>query len=97
MGCTSEDAKELARLGGLIQYTDEFQTRLEQIRSPLTPAGESYLSTTQLEDGSPSIMVDCGSVGNLTGDEPAKTTAKAASRGGRKVRMTTRDKPLNVS
>jgi hypothetical protein len=42
-------------------------------------------------------MVDCGSVGNLTGDEPAKTTATAASKGGKKARMSKRDKPLNVS
>jgi hypothetical protein len=42
-------------------------------------------------------MVDCGSVGNLAGEEPAKATAKAASRGGKQVRMTKRDKPLNVS
>ena len=57
----------------------------------------SFHSMTRLSDGRLSMLLDIGSVGNLTGELTAREIAKAAIKAGRMPSQYQRDKPLNVS
>ena len=55
-----------------------------------------YHARTHLRDGRPSLLVDCGSVGNLCGEEWARAVSKAAKKAEKTVFYTQRTKTLNV-
>ena len=57
----------------------------------------SFHSMSRLHDGRLSILLDIGSVGNLTGDATAREIAKKGLQHGKKPNQLVRDKPLNVS
>ena len=57
---------------------------------------ESYHADTRLVDGRPSILIDPGSVGNLCGDEWARSVANAAAKSGYRAEYKKRDRPLSV-
>ena len=57
----------------------------------------SFHSMTRLSDGRLSMLLDIGSVGNLTGELTARDMAKAALKAGRTPSQYQRDKLLNVS
>lgn len=52
---------------------------------------------TRLADGRPAIMVDCGSVGNLTGSVWALDHAKEALKHHRRPEQILRERPLRIS
>jgi len=52
---------------------------------------------TRLADGHPSLLIDPGSVGNLSGDAWAKGVAQAAARNGQTPSYERRPRPLRVS
>ena len=56
-----------------------------------------YHVRTQLPDGRIALLIDPGSVGNLSGDRWAKSVAQAAARNGRVPKYEKRDRPLQVS
>ena len=51
----------------------------------------------QPADGRPSLIIDPGSVGDISGDRWAKTVAQAAARSDKRPSYEKRSKPLNVS
>ena len=57
----------------------------------------AYHIRTRLADGRPGLVIDPGSVGNLCGDEWARTVAKAADEHGYHPSFEKRPRPLNVS
>ena len=57
----------------------------------------SYHTETRLVDGTMGILIDPGSVGNLTGDDWIQAQAQQAMQNGRKPKQTKRDRPLRVS
>ena len=65
--------------------------------SPWDRENSSYHVQTRLADGRPSLVVDPGSVGNLSGDSWAREVAKAAARHGKKPEYHKRPRPLRVS
>ena len=56
----------------------------------------AYLQSTELASGKPGLLVDIGSIGNLTGDVWARTVSKACGRLGWKPTVTERTRPLRV-
>ena len=54
-------------------------------------------ATTRLSDGRPSLLLDIGSVGNLTGDQWLKDTSKLAIRYGIRPEQYKRERPFDVS
>jgi hypothetical protein len=52
---------------------------------------------TRLVDGPPSLLIDPGSVGNLSGDAWAKGVAQAATKNGHTPSCEKRPRPLRVS
>jgi hypothetical protein len=68
--------------------------------TPTTPRGageKAYHSETRLKDGRLSMLVDIGSVGNLSGDQWVKAAATAALAHKRSPEQYKRDRPLSVS
>jgi len=61
------------------------------------PTQASFHSETRMKDGTPVILIDPGSVGNLGGSKWAKEVARRAMQAGRKPEQHKRDRPLNVS
>lgn len=57
---------------------------------------KSYLQSTELASGKPGLLVDIGSIGNLTGDAWARSVSKACGRLGWKPTVTERTRPLRV-
>ena len=55
-----------------------------------------YHALTRLRDGRPSLLIDCGSVGNLCGENWARSVGEAAEKAGKTVLYTKRSKSLNV-
>ena len=76
-----------------------FGPERQDIQQPSPPADQTnaFHTTTRLADGRPSILIDPGSVGNLGGDEWAKSVARAALQHHRKPEQKVRDRPLDVS
>ena len=65
--------------------------------SPWDRDTSAYHVQTRLADGRPALVVDPGSVGNLSGDAWAKEVAKAAARHGKHPEYQKRPRPLRVS
>jgi len=66
--------------------------------SPITGQSRpSYHTETRLADGSLGIVVDPGSIGNLSGDDWVASVSKAASAQGRKTVLKKRERALRVS
>ena len=66
---------------------------------PATSAGsnaQSYHVETRLPGNRPALIIDPGSVGNLGGDEWAKSVARAAQQAGMQPREYRRQRPLEV-
>ena len=57
----------------------------------------AYHIRSQLPDGRPALLIDPGSVGNLCGDQWARSVAVAAKKAGRELSYKRRATPLNVS
>ena len=75
-------------------------TKVQQVpinRDSSVGANLSFHSVTRLTDGRLSMLLDIGSVGNLTSDVTARAMATAAINAGRTPSQYKRDKPLNVS
>jgi hypothetical protein len=67
-------------------------------RVPEGTGSPLYLhAATRLEDGRPILLLDIGSVGNLTGDQWLKDTGRLAMRHGRRPEQYRRERPLDVS
>ena len=84
--------------------TDHFipsdNTSIKQVpinHESLSGASLSFHSMTRLTDGRLSMLLDIGSVGNLTGELTAREMAKAALKANRTPSQYQRAKPLNVS
>ena len=88
--------------------TDSPKTTKTLTRRALTPTwnitkqmGSTITSLfhvqTRLADGRPSLLIDPGSVGNLSGDAWAKGVAQAAARNGHTPSYEKRPRPLRVS
>ena len=60
------------------------------------PEARVYHSLTRLADGRPSLLIDPGSVGNLCGENWARSVAAAAKRAGKDTHYVQRCKLLNV-
>ena len=57
----------------------------------------AFHTETRLSDGRPAVIIDPGSVGNLGGDQWARSVGVLALASGRKVAQSRRDRPLNVA
>ena len=56
----------------------------------------AYHMDTRMMDGRPVLLIDPGSVGNLCGEDWAKSVAEAAAQNGFRPEYRRRDKPLSV-
>ncbi len=73
----------------IIDLTDSEQSKFETTRS--------YHIQTRLADGRPALVIDPGSVGNLSGDAWAKEAANAAARHGQTPSCESRGRLLSVT
>ena len=69
---------------------------IEDAGGGVSTEAHAHHALTRLSDGRPSLVVDCGSVGNLCGEDWARAVSEAAKKARKTVFYTQRTKTLNV-
>jgi len=75
---------------------DGYPVMTDVVGGGVSTEAHIYHARTHLRDGRPSLVVDCGSVGNLCGEEWARAVSEAAKKAEKTVFYTQRTKTLNV-